>query len=276
MDLDAVEGILQKNASEIACVFPTSLLGFVPDIERLKELQIKYDVRVMMDNCENTLGTYLGKNVSSFFTSTTSTYFGHQIQSVEGGFVFTDNEKEYRYFLMARNHGMVRSLPVEWRNSYTNPNVNPKFDFHILGNNFRNTDINAFIGQLDLKRAEKYKNKRKSLFARFRDELDTNEFILPQEFPEREHVAFCFPIILKNPSKRVSEMIRFCEHRGIETRPIISGNLLRQNCLVRYRQQAYTNSEYLHHHGFYVGLHGKVKGSDVSRFTYAMNKLAKI
>ena len=34
----------------------------------------------------------------------------HELQSVEGGFIFTDDNREYEYFLMLRNHGMVRSL----------------------------------------------------------------------------------------------------------------------------------------------------------------------
>jgi CDP-6-deoxy-D-xylo-4-hexulose-3-dehydrase len=88
MDLDAVENIVAKDKS-VEAIFITSLLGFVPDLARLQDISKKYNVRVLMDNCENTFGSFEGKNISSFFTSTTSTYFGHQLQSVEGGFIFT-------------------------------------------------------------------------------------------------------------------------------------------------------------------------------------------
>ena len=95
MDLDKLEKYLDKSSKHVACVFVTSLLGFNPDMERLQQISKKYDVAVMADNCENTLGISDGKNISSFFTSTTSTYFGHQLQSVEGGFVFTNDDAEY-------------------------------------------------------------------------------------------------------------------------------------------------------------------------------------
>ena len=116
----------------------------------------------MMDNCENTFGSFENQNISSFFTSTTSTYFGHQIQSVEGGFIFTNSKEEYEYFLMLRNHGMTRSLSEPQK--YNNPDVDSRFDFYCLGNNFRNSDIHAFIGLLDLKRIHKLKKKREKSF----------------------------------------------------------------------------------------------------------------
>jgi dTDP-4-amino-4,6-dideoxygalactose transaminase len=51
---------------------------------------------------------------------------------------------------MARNHGMTRS--VKNPEKYINKDVDSRFDFYFLGSNFRNTDINAFIGLLDFKR----------------------------------------------------------------------------------------------------------------------------
>ena len=72
MDLNKLEQYLKKSAKHVACVFVTSLLGFNIDINNLLWLRDKYQVTVMIDNCENTLGISDGKNVSSFVTSTTS------------------------------------------------------------------------------------------------------------------------------------------------------------------------------------------------------------
>jgi CDP-6-deoxy-D-xylo-4-hexulose-3-dehydrase len=165
IDLNLLESYLEKNSNEVACIFITSLIGFSPNIDEIKRISEKFNVRIMMDNCENTFGEFDNKNISSFFTSTTSTYFGHQIQSVEGGFIFTNCEKERDYFLMARNHGMTRSLKDS--KNIQNSNVDSQFDFYQLGNNFRNTDINAFIGLLDFKRLNKLKLKREKIFSLF-------------------------------------------------------------------------------------------------------------
>jgi CDP-6-deoxy-D-xylo-4-hexulose-3-dehydrase len=259
MDLKRLESYLIKNHQKVACVFITSLLGFVSSIQQLKKLEERYKVRIMLDNCESTLSQYDNKNISSYFTSTTSTYFGHQLQSVEGGFIFTNSDEEYEYFLLARNHGMVRGLKSN-HEKYRNEDVDSRFDFNILGNNFRNTNINAFIGQLDFKRVEKYVNDRRDLYSYFEHAVEKTRGLIPINMRHGKvmDVPFCLPLIFKR--KLVKEcVIGYCNKNNIETRPIISGNLLRQTCLRdNFNSWAYKNSEFIHENGFYVGLHSKV------------------
>lgn len=274
IDIEKLEEVLKDRASEVACIFVTSLLGFVPDVEALLSLQKKYNVRVMLDNCENTFGKWESQNISSYFTSTTSSYFGHQIQSVEGGFVFTNSEDEYWYFLMARNHGMTRLLPEAVKKSYQNPEVDPRFDFYVLGNNFRNSDIHAFIGLQDIKRIEEYHKTRVTLYNLFKTKMaGHNKLVLPKSIGEREHSPFCLPIILKEKNKeRISQMKKACYNLGIETRPVISGNLLRHTCFQKYgNHYDFPVSEHLNNFGFYVGLHNKVKPKQVEELTNTLN-----
>jgi CDP-6-deoxy-D-xylo-4-hexulose-3-dehydrase len=270
IDLDSLEEYLKINNQKVACVFITSLLGFVPDIDRLKNIENNYNVKIMLDNCENTFGTFNNKNVSHYFTSTTSTYFGHQLQSIEGGFVFTNSEEEYEYFLMGRNHGMVRSLKNN-KEKYQNNDVDDRFDFYMLGNNFRNTNLNAFIGILDFNRVEEYTKNRIELYDFYKNNLDMSKHILPKEFPQRKHVAFSLPIISKNAEDK-EKKLKICDDLKIETRPLISGNLLRQNCLKKYDNfENFKNSEFLHTNAFYVGLHNKLTKNDIEALTNHLN-----
>lgn len=268
LDLDLVEDYLKTNSKKVAAILCVSLIGQVPDIDRLKMIEKKYGVRVLLDNCENTLGLYKGKNISSYFTSTTSTYFGHQLQSVEGGFVFTNSEAEYNYFLMARNHGMTRSLSMYNRNisKYQNKNVNSLFDFNIIGNNFRNTDIHAFIGLLDFNRIDGYIKKRNFIYDKIVKIIGEENLILPKLLSNRTPVPFCFPILSKD-KEFLKRALDFCGKNGIETRPIISGNLLRQTCYKKYGNfKQFKNSEFLHMNGFYVGIFPSLKESTISIF----------
>ena len=156
IDKDLLINVLDKCADKISCVFPTSLIGYTPDIKFYQHISEKYGVKVMFDNCENTFGEYKNKNISSYFTSTTSTYFGHQLQSVEGGFVFTNNQNEYEKFLMYRNHGMARSLSAYGLDAskVENSDVDPLFDFNLLGNNYRSSEINAVFGYKTSRRVQ--------------------------------------------------------------------------------------------------------------------------
>jgi len=270
MDLDLLDLLLEKERDSVLCVFITSLIGFVPDMDKLSHIAEKHKVKIMMDNCENTFGKFYLKNVSSFFTSTTSTYFGHQLQSVEGGFIFTNDDEEYEYFLMARNHGMTRS--VKNPGKYINKDVDSRFDFYFLGSNFRNTDINAVIGLLDFNRIEELTNKRINLYNIYKQSLN-NSLYLPNITNKFGHVPFCFPIFCKNSEKR-NLAIKFCNDNEIESRPIISGNLLKQTCYKQYGDyKNFKNSEYLHNNAFYVGLHSKVTKENIIKLTNYLNNL---
>lgn len=279
IDLDELEQTLEIFSDSVACVFPTSLIGYSPNISRFQELAEKYSVKIMFDNCENTLGSYNRKNLSSFFTSTTSTYFGHQIQSVEGGFVFTNSQDEYEYFLMLRNHGMTRGLKAYGLDSkkYENNDVDPLFDFHCFGNNYRNTDINAYIGQLDLDRADSYKQKRKELYEIYRSNLDAQKYYLPKINRNlEEDVPFCLPVIPYSEANK-SKTLEICSSKSIEYRPIISGFLGYQTCYKRYFknyiEESYPNSIFLHKNGFYVGLHPGLTESQILDFTTVLNSI---
>jgi len=266
LDLQATEKFLQKNHKKVAAIVCVSLIGQVPDIEKLQQLESKYKVRILLDNCENTLGLYNNKNISSYFTSTTSTYFGHQLQSVEGGFIFTNCDEEYEYFLMNRNHGMTRSLTVYDIDSskYRNPEVNKLFDFYSLGNNFRNTDINAFIGLLDFERIDSYYEKRLKIYDHIKNVLEGKHLILPTDFKNRTAIPFCFPFLSKDLNL-IKKLINFCKENHIETRPIISGNLLKQTCYKKYdNYKNFKNSEFLHTHGFYIGIYPKLSEKQIN------------
>jgi CDP-6-deoxy-D-xylo-4-hexulose-3-dehydrase len=270
IDLNKLESFLDKNHEEVSCIFVTSLLGIVPNIDKLIEIKNKYNINIMMDNCENTFGKFNNKNISSYFTSTTSTYFGHQLQSVEGGFIFTNDEKERDLFLMYRNHGMTRS--IKNNSQIKNNDVDSRFDFYLQGNNFRNSNIHALIGLLDLNRVDKYINDRQTLYNYFCNKV--NDSILKYKNNDKnENSLFCIPLIFNDKIKK-EKTEQFCYQNNIESRPIISGNLLRQTCLKKYDDYYnFPNSEYIHQNGFYVGLNSKVSFKQLDILINFINNL---
>lgn len=281
MNLDYLEIYLRKYAKQIACVFVTSLLGYSPDIERLQELVIRFNVNIMLDNCEAAMTMYNGKNVSNYFTSTTSTYFAHHIQSVEGGFILTNDEPLYKWCAMARNHGMSRSLddlPFEVtddRFNYRNQDVDSRFDFYCLGSNFRGTDITAFIGRLDLRRSYHYASRRLDLYERFSRRIDSVKYYVPHPRRNCYDVPFAIPILRNNDweSKR-EELVGLCRHLGIETRPILSGNLLRHTAYKDFKEpgQTFSVADVLHS-GVYVGLNTSIEDAWIDELVDELNAL---
>lgn len=264
-----IEDLLRSN-DDIAACFITSVLGISPNINELKFLEKKYKVRVLLDNCESLLTTYYGKNISSYFTSTTSTYFGHLLQSVEGGFVFTNNDEEYEIFNMIRNHGMYRHLESERQHKYKNPDVDSQFDFYCIGNNFRNTDIHAFIGLLDFERKEKYIKHRTEIYKTFYSNVNKDKYyVLPYI---NGNIMMSLPIIC-NDKISLEKLKLYCKCNNIEYRPIISGNLLRQTAYKKYcNDQIHTNVNIIHERGLYIGLHSGVSKKQIIKFCKDINQ----
>ena len=283
LDLDLLDKFLSKNAHKVRMVFIVSLLGFTPNMDKINEIYKKYKVKICLDNCENTFGCLMEggerKFTSSLYTSTTSYYMGHCIQACgEGGMIFTNHSSEYEYFLMARNHGMTRSLSHIYNaheNPYRNDNVDSRFDFALLGNNFRGTDVSAFVASLDLKRSEKYIERRRHLYDVFSKSISLRNFILPdnESGSNVRNVPFCLPVILKNANKK-QQALNLCDRLGIESRPVVSSNIARHTCyryIVDYRD--FPVAEWIHNNGFYVGLHAKVSEEKIRNLTWELNKI---
>lgn len=266
-------------------LFPTSLIGYNPDFRRLKHISKKYNTELWLDSCENTL-SYLPNEESVLgqcrFT-TTSCYFSHHFTSVEAGFVFIQNEPDYEKALMIRNHGLTRSLP---KNSITkvfveieNSSIDPQFLFELEGTNYRMSDMHAVWGLLDFERKNEYSNHRREIFNEYAIKLDRSKYYLPfKEDNQTFSVPFCLPIFIKQKNK-INELKYILNKNGIETRPVIGGNLLKQPVfqnkpyiLNPQRPEYYENSEWLHNHGCYVGLNQNINRQHIIKLIDILEK----
>lgn len=302
LDYDKLSEYLIVNHDKVACVFPTSVLGFVPEINRLEKLCKHFQVPLKFDNCENVMSSYgsyfnRGNQIGGFvinicreFTCSTSCFLAHQISNgTEGGFIFTNSKEEYEYYLMARAHGLIRNLqPYSenfvasgWEHTYDyellyNPLVDYQFDFHILSSNYRSSDIAAFCGLLDFKRIHKNKSHRIKIYNTFRDNLNHLRYYLPKDRDGYEDVPFCIPIIVSGCDKeyRLNKIKEYLDEQKIERRSFISGNMLRQNNYQQYgNYKDYENAEYLNNYAIYIGLDINTTEKQVLKLVEFLNKI---
>lgn len=280
LDYDKLEKYLKKHRNSVSIVFPTSVLGFTPDMAKLKELQARYpDVYFAMDCCENFLSTYglYENNICSFFTSSTSGYIAHQISNgQEFGFIFTNSEEEYQYFILSRAHGLVRNLLAYGidTKSFLNNLVDPQFDFHTLSSNYRNTDIGAYLGLLDFEKIDSNIEHRKQIYNLFYELLDKEKYHLPPPNSWANNIAFCLPIIIKgeNADDRIIAVKDYLDSKLIERRSFVSGNMLRQLPYQQYgNYKKFKNAEYLNKCGMYIGLHKDINKQSVKNLCFDLN-----
>ena len=272
---DMLEKIILENKDRKIIIWPTALIGFSPDMKLLNDIAKRYNADLFLDSCENTFSQIDGKSIlASCDMTTTSCYFSHQVTAIEFGFVFFKDINDYDIAKMFRNHGMSRSLPkghfLRTLTEKYNPEVDPNFLFALNGTNLRPTDVHAMFGLMDFERVEKTREHRKKIYEYFHYSINKYKYYLPPK--SDTHVGFCLPIF--SNSGNVKEIKQELAKVGIETRPIIGGNLLYQPPFQKYgHPKDFPNAEWVHRHGLYVGLHQDVEFTCVDRLIAVLNKV---
>jgi len=252
LDYDKINS---KISPKTRAIFVAHLLGFPANIDRLQEIIAGRNIVILEDCCESQGATLNGSKVGNLgICGTFSFYWGHHMTTVEGGMLCTNNEELYKLFLLKRSHGLAREIPPENHALLKETYKDIDFDFLFLtdGFNMRNTEFNAVLGLAQMACIDDFirlRNKNYLAFIEICKEYQ-NELIL-LEVPGIS--SFVLPFLFRNTEKKraFQEIIRAA---GIESRPLISGNLLRQPFLNKYYNDTdYRNADFIHNNAFYVG-----------------------
>ena len=247
--------VASKLTSRTRAIFVTHLLGFPADIARLKAIVGTRNIRIIEDCCESHGATINGVKVGNLgLAGTFSFYWGHHMTTVEGGMVCTNDKDLYKMLVLKRSHGLARELPVECHDEIRSRYPDHDFNFLFLtdGFNFRNTEFNAVLGLAQVASLDEFvriRNENYAAFAAMCADYPHEVVTLRSEGVS----SFVLPFLFCRRDRKVAfqEEIR---RAGIESRPLISGNLLRQPFLEHYYDpRAFPNADFLHTNAFYVG-----------------------
>lgn len=284
-DYEKLNKTVARSKSKIKVIWPTALIGNIPDVNRLNQIAGKHGAYLFADLCETTIGFYKGENILSCFDmSTTSFFWAHEINMIEGGMLFTkfgtnrDIDK-INNAEMIRSHGLSRVLhnqKLKKKLEEENSHINPEFLFINEGTNFRPTDLNAVFGLIDFKKLGKYTKHRTKIWKCFLDNLNKTRFMSLNP----NIVPFSLPIILNkmdNSNFEESSMLGKIKNKlkelGFESRPIISF-VANSPAYKKYAgNKTFPNSAFLDRMGIYVGISNKLKENDVLELCAELNNL---
>lgn len=251
-------------------IMPVHVYGNPCDMIALYDLCKDYNLVLIEDCCEALGAEYsdvpvgYGADVATF-----SFYFSHHITTLEGGMVVTPNENTADMLRIQRSHGWLRdsdrAVPAGF---------DRKFCFVELGYNFRMTEVNAAIGLCQLPKLSGFVDKRRAAFSAYAQALcHIPYFRFQQENKNGKNSCFGFSIILDGAPFTVSEFRQYLEVRGIETRPIICGNIAKQPVMAKYEHRVFgslRNATDVMQNGFSLGCHQDVTPSQVEYVAHAM------
>ena len=250
----------------IDALFVTHLLGFDALLDEIIDACNNHEVLILEDCCEAHGTKHHNKKVGTLgLASSFSFYFGHHMSTIEGGIVSTNDPEFANLVRLIRSHGLARES--EFFESYAAdyPEIDPRFLFIIPGLNLRSSDLNAFLGLRQLARLDnqiKVRNENLDLF------LDTAPIDLFRDFKREGVSSFALPIITNSPDARLRVVAKLRE-LGIEYRPIVAGNLLKQPFVHGIPLTAYStpNADWVHDNGVYVGNGSHVSGNNIRTLT---------
>lgn len=253
-DLEHMKQIKQAHPN-IKIVFVTHLLGYSADSEQYQ--QLFPDAIVLDDVCESHgCTTPSGDRRGATSTGATfSFYFGHHITTIEGGMICTNNSDLYDLMRIKRSHGLSREAINSDKYNKQAPDIDPQFLFVTDGYNVRSTELNAVLGLQQLKRLDDIVEKRRLNFVKFAQIINRYPTkFYPVSVPATNS-NYSFPFVARTPEIMHQIRKQLKEH-GIDHRPLVGGNLLRQPFL-KGHDFTVTKPQYtvdlINNQGFYIG-----------------------
>ena len=255
IDTDKIVKAITKNTAAIMAI---NLLGNSSNFYKLRKICNKHKILLIEDNCES-LGA---KSNDGRFCGTIgkvgtfSFFYSHHLQTMEGGMVVCKSKDDYNFLKSLRAHGWCRDIDSSGLYKKTGNKFKDSFTFITPGYCVRPLEMSGAIGIEQLKKWKRLHLIRRSNAKYFFFKLRNNKNILLQE-EEGESSWFGFSIILKNKlhGKR-DKIIKELDKIGIETRPIVTGNFLRQPVIkfLNYiDNKDYKAANIIHDQGFFVG-----------------------
>jgi len=268
VDLDTLcvntEEIKEAINSKTACLLPVHLMGNPCNMQEISKISKEHDLYLVEDACEAPGATFDDKKVGSFGDLGTFSFFmSHHISTIEGGMIVTNNEELAEMGKTLRTFGWTRDLKNKNKINSEYPEIDPRFLFVNTGYNFRPTEIQGAFGRNQLPKLESLIKIRRENALFWNDELSkySEYLILPKRNLEN-HVYFGYAITIKKNSPFSREKLtKFLESKGIETRPIMSGNYIEQPAakLINYQKHGeLNNAKLIMRNSFFIGNHHKV------------------
>lgn len=274
LNLKGLEILLKKYHP--GTVIFVQVLGVPGNMEQLKQLQKKYKFMLLEDACAALGAEYGDKKVGIFGDmSTFSFYFGHQLSTIEGGMVNTDSEELYNLLLMLRSHGWGKDLPENFRNKllskYKIDKFHSPFTFFVPGFNLRSTDLNAFLGLEQMKKADKYMAIRKRNHLIYTKNLKTVDF---QKWDLAAiPCSISFGALAKSPQHR-KKIVEALDKNNIETRLFSAGNLgLHPFWFERCGKFHDKIADKVHHCGFFLPNNESLTEKDILYICEVVNEV---
>lgn len=216
-----LEKILKKKKIKIVVV--VHLAGHAANLDKILKLKKKYKFKIIEDSCHALGGEFKKKKIGSCFFSEVSTFSFHPVKPIttgEGGMITTNSFAIYKKLLLFRTHGIHKN-----KENFINKNLGFDenkdqniwyYEMQELGFNYRMTDIQAALGNSQLKKLNNFTKERSKIAKAYNKGFKTNKLIhVPRVSKDVKHAYHLYTILInfrklkKSRNKVMKELRKF-------------------------------------------------------------------
>ena len=297
IDCSQLEDALSEKTK---AVMVAHTLGNPFDLAAVKSFCERHNLWLIEDNCDALGSRYLYKGEWRYTGTigdlgTSSFYPPHHMTMGEGGAVYTDGTMLKRLVESFRDWGRDCWCPSGKDNTCANRfgqqfgelpyGYDHKYVYSHFGYNLKVTDMQAAIGCAQLQKLPGFIEARKKNWKLLRDGLSGVEdrLILPEATENSDPSWFGFLITVREGSGLTREkMVAHLEGKGIQTRMLFAGNLIKHPCFDEMRKEAkgyrvvgsLDNTDRITRDTFWVGVYPGMTQEMVAYMVQTINELA--
>ena len=267
-------------------------LGNPFNLDVVTALCKKYNLWLVEDCCDALGATYNGQFVGTFGDiATLSFYPAHHITMGEGGAVFTNSDELKLIAESFRDWGRDCYCPPGkdntcnkrfcWKLGNLPEGYDHKYTYSHLGYNLKITDMQAAVGLAQLDRLTDFIAARRRNFQRLYEGLrDLEEFlILPRATDKADPSWFGFLITVREETPLTrNKLMQGLNQRGIDTRNLFAGNLVRQPYMIgrHYRIVGnLKNTDRVMNQTFWLGVYPGLGDAHIDYVVEVMHELIR-
>ncbi|MHB8565676.1 MAG: DegT/DnrJ/EryC1/StrS family aminotransferase [Nitrososphaerales archaeon] len=288
----SVEKLRESSTSRTKGLMLPHLNGnasFMPEIMTVA----KQKGWIVVEDCCDALGAKVaGKYAGNYgLVSSFSFYGAHHLSMGEGGAVCTNDLEIMETVRSLRDwgrakaqesfNGRTRKLERVGKGHSVPSDYERRYTYFTQGFNLKPLDIQPAVGLSQLEKFAHFTQQRKFNYDQLFRALSkySNSLILPRALEGVEPNWFVFPIVVRDDAKfSRKDIVNYLERKGIETRPLLAGNILRQPA---YKKTFFRvgnkleNSDLVLRNGFFVGVYPGLSRSQIQIMVDAFSSFFK-
>jgi len=254
------EDLERKVTPKTRALSLVHLMGNPVEMDRILDFCDRHNLVLFEDCCESLGAKWGDRYVGTFGEAASfSFFFSHHITTMEGGMILTRNAELAERFRLLRAHGWSRNLKhppavVE--------DLDPRYTSLNWGFNVRPTELQAGFGLVQLERSDGFQEFRDQNARLAIERLRRHSEVLSlMSVSDGGRCSwFALPILVSEAAGFTrDELTAFLEANGVETRPVVTGNLARHPAVGNFASSMSVGdlpgADRVHVQGLYVGLH---------------------